>query len=101
LPPVALLQVSLADGGATPRAVGLGTWNTFGGDAGRAQVVVKAALDSECRVLALLKWALSDERVDAVIPATRNPEHLGENAAAGDSPRLDAEQRRLVETLAA
>jgi diketogulonate reductase-like aldo/keto reductase len=49
---------------------------------------------------ALLKWALSDERVDAVIPATRNPEHMRENAAAGDPPWFDAEQRRLVETLA-
>jgi aryl-alcohol dehydrogenase-like predicted oxidoreductase len=50
---------------------------------------------------ALLKWALSDPRVDAVIPATRNPEHVRENAAAGDRPWFDAEQRRLVETLAA
>jgi diketogulonate reductase-like aldo/keto reductase len=50
---------------------------------------------------ALLKWALSDERVDLVIPATRNPAHVRENAAAGNPPWLDAEQRRLVERLAA
>jgi aryl-alcohol dehydrogenase-like predicted oxidoreductase len=50
---------------------------------------------------ALLKWALSDDRVDAVIPATRSPEHVRENAAAGDPPWFDAEYRRLVETLAA
>jgi diketogulonate reductase-like aldo/keto reductase len=50
---------------------------------------------------ALLKWALSDERVDLVIPATRNPEHVRENAASGSPPWLDAEQRRLVERLAA
>jgi diketogulonate reductase-like aldo/keto reductase len=50
---------------------------------------------------ALLKWALSDPRVDVVIPATRNPGHVRENAAAGDSPWFDAEQRRLVETLVA
>ena len=50
---------------------------------------------------ALLKWALSDNRIDAVIPATRNTEHVRENAAAGDPPWFDAEQRRLVETLAA
>jgi diketogulonate reductase-like aldo/keto reductase len=49
---------------------------------------------------ALLKWALSDERVDLVIPATRNPDHVSENAAAGDPPWFDAEQRRLVERLA-
>jgi aryl-alcohol dehydrogenase-like predicted oxidoreductase len=50
---------------------------------------------------ALLKWAFSDGRVDAVIPGTRNPEHVRENAAAGHPPWLDAEQRRLVERLAA
>ena len=60
-----------------------------------------AQLGVESWPQALLKWALSDERVDAVIPATRNPEHVRENAAAGDPPWFDAEQRRLVETLAA
>ena len=30
--------------------VGLGTWNTFGGDARLAQAVVDAALDSGCRL---------------------------------------------------
>ena len=50
---------------------------------------------------ALLKWALSDERVDLLIPGTRNPDHVSENAAAGDPPWLDADQRRLVERLAA
>jgi diketogulonate reductase-like aldo/keto reductase len=50
---------------------------------------------------ALLKWALSDERVDVAIPATRNPEHATANAAAGEPPWFDAEQRRLVERFAA
>jgi len=60
-----------------------------------------AQLGVESWAQALLKWALSDERVDAVIPATRNPEHVRENAVAGNPPWLDAEQRRLVERLAA
>ena len=49
---------------------------------------------------ALLKWALSDARVDVVIPATRRPEHARENAAAGEPPWLGPEERRLVERLA-
>jgi aryl-alcohol dehydrogenase-like predicted oxidoreductase len=49
---------------------------------------------------ALLKWALSDPRVTSVIPATRNPEHARENAAAGSPPWLGPEERRLVEELA-
>jgi diketogulonate reductase-like aldo/keto reductase len=50
---------------------------------------------------ALLKWALSDDRVDLVIPATRNPDHVRANAAAGSPPWFDAEQRQLVERYAA
>jgi aryl-alcohol dehydrogenase-like predicted oxidoreductase len=50
---------------------------------------------------ALLRWALSDERVDLVIPATRRPEHVRENAAAGRLPWFGPDERRLVERLAA
>jgi diketogulonate reductase-like aldo/keto reductase len=49
---------------------------------------------------ALIKWALSDKRVDVVIPATRNPEHMRENAAAGSPPWLGEEERGLIERLA-
>jgi diketogulonate reductase-like aldo/keto reductase len=50
---------------------------------------------------ALLKWALSDDRVDVAIPATSRPERTAENAAAGEPPWFGPEERRLVERLAA
>ncbi|MBA3384459.1 MAG: aldo/keto reductase [Actinobacteria bacterium] len=50
---------------------------------------------------ALLKWALSDERVDAVIPATKRPERVRENAVAGSPPWFGPDERRYVERLAA
>jgi diketogulonate reductase-like aldo/keto reductase len=50
---------------------------------------------------ALLKWALSDERVDLVIPATSKAERTGENAAAGSPPWFGPEERAIVERLAA
>jgi diketogulonate reductase-like aldo/keto reductase len=49
---------------------------------------------------ALLKWALSDERVDVVIPATSRPDRARENAAAGSPPWFGPEERALVERLA-
>jgi diketogulonate reductase-like aldo/keto reductase len=50
---------------------------------------------------ALLKWALSDERVDLVIPATRRPAHARANAQAGSPPWFGPEERAFVERLAA
>ena len=49
---------------------------------------------------ALLKWALSDERVDVVIPATRDPAHARANARAGEPPWFGREERAVVERLA-
>lgn len=49
---------------------------------------------------ALLKWVLSDPRVDLVIPATSRSERATENARAGSPPWLDAEHRRYVAHLA-
>ena len=50
---------------------------------------------------ALLKWGLSDERVDLVIPATSKPDRARENAAAASAPWFGPDERRLVERLAA
>jgi diketogulonate reductase-like aldo/keto reductase len=50
---------------------------------------------------ALLKWALSDERIDVVIPATKSPEHARSNAAGGSPPWFGPDERALVERLAA
>lgn len=49
---------------------------------------------------ALLKWALSDERVALVIPATKRPGRAGEDGAASELPWLGPDERRLVERLA-
>jgi diketogulonate reductase-like aldo/keto reductase len=49
---------------------------------------------------ALLKWALSDERVDVVIPATREAAHARANARAADPPLFGSEERKIVEELA-
>ena len=59
-----------------------------------------AELGVESWAEALLRWALSDERVDVVIPATHNPAHVRVNASAGDGPWFGSEERRLVEVLA-
>jgi diketogulonate reductase-like aldo/keto reductase len=49
---------------------------------------------------ALLKWALSDDRVDVVIPATKQPGRAVENAAAGQPPWFGPDERALVQRLA-
>ena len=45
--------------------------------------------------------AQSDRRVHVAIPATSSVEHARSNAAAGEPPWFDEEQRRLVERLVA
>ena len=48
----------------------------------------------------LLKWVLSDQRCTCAIPATRSVRHMLQNAAAGEPPFLDPEQRDYVARLA-
>jgi diketogulonate reductase-like aldo/keto reductase len=57
----------------------------------------REALGVETWAQALLSWALADERIDVVIPATSKPERARENAHV---VRLTLEQRALVERLA-
>jgi diketogulonate reductase-like aldo/keto reductase len=49
---------------------------------------------------ALLRWALADRRIDAVIPATSKPDRAAENARAGNGAPFTQEQRALVERIA-
>ncbi|MBA3844853.1 MAG: aldo/keto reductase, partial [Actinobacteria bacterium] len=49
---------------------------------------------------ALLRWALAEPRIDAVIPATSRPERARANARAGDGAAFGPEQRAFVERLA-
>lgn len=77
---------------------------------GEGELLRRTPSDEELRPLAelgvqtwaqaLLKWALSDERIDLVLPATSRPEHVAENAAAGSSPWLGPDERAYVERLA-
>jgi diketogulonate reductase-like aldo/keto reductase len=49
---------------------------------------------------ALLKWVLSDQRVDVAIPATADAAHARVNAVAGSPPWFGPDERALVERLA-
>jgi diketogulonate reductase-like aldo/keto reductase len=50
---------------------------------------------------ALLKWVLSDDRVDVAIPATSRAERVVENVRAGEPPWFGPDERALVAELAA
>ena len=50
---------------------------------------------------ALLKWVLSDARVDVAIPATSRPERAAENSRAGRPPWFGPDERAYVVDLAA
>ena len=71
------------------------------GEGRRRRIVLteaqRAELGVESWAEALLRWALADERIDSVIPATSRPERAVANARAGDGAPFD---RALVERLA-
>jgi diketogulonate reductase-like aldo/keto reductase len=67
---------------------------------GTDELAALAEFGVQTWVQALLKWVLSDERVDVAIPATSKPQRVAENAAAGNAPWFGPEERRLVEELA-
>jgi len=66
-----------------------------------AKLAPLRAFGVETWAQALLKWVLSDERVDLAIPATSRQQRTAENAAAGSPPWLGPDERRLVERLVA
>ena len=108
-------QPGRARGRATPSPAGRGArdiavivMRPFGGTG--APLLRRAPPDDDLAPLAefgietwaqaLLKWILSDPRVDLVIPATSRPARATENAAAGSPPWFGPDERTYVEQLA-
>ncbi|HEY8703543.1 MAG TPA: aldo/keto reductase [Gaiellaceae bacterium] len=65
-----------------------------------AQLAPLRAFGVQTWAQALLKWVLSDERVDVAIPATGRSERTVQNAAAGSPPWFGPDERAFVEELA-
>jgi diketogulonate reductase-like aldo/keto reductase len=95
-----LLPLAAELGIAVIAMVPLGSGRLVARTPHREELAPLRAFGVETWAQALLKWTLSDERVDAVIPATRRRERVAENAAAGDPPWFGAEERSQVERLA-
>jgi diketogulonate reductase-like aldo/keto reductase len=67
---------------------------------GEADLAPLRAFGVETWAHALLKWVLSDDRIDVAIPATSRPERTVENARAGEPPWFGPDERALVAELA-
>ena len=78
----------------------LGGGRLVASDPGAAALEPLRAFGVDTWGQALLKWALSDPRCHAAIPATSRPGRMRENAAAGAPPWLDDEARAYVARLA-
>jgi diketogulonate reductase-like aldo/keto reductase len=67
----------------------------------RGQPLPEWAADFDCRSWAglFLKYLLAEPAVTCVIPATRNPEHLAENLAAGSGRLPNGRQRQQIRDL--
>jgi aryl-alcohol dehydrogenase-like predicted oxidoreductase len=57
-------------------------------------------LDVETWAQAILKWIASDVRVSTVLTATKDLDHVRENAAAGNPPFFTPDERALVVRIA-
>ena len=78
----------------------LGGGRLVASDPGAAALEPLRAFGVDTWGQALLKWALSDPRCHAAIPATSRPGRMRENAAAGAPPWLDDAARAYVARLA-
>jgi len=78
----------------------LGAGRLVARDPGPDRLAALREFGIETWAQALLKWTLSDERVDLAIPATTKPDRARENAAAGSPPWFGAEERNHVAALA-
>ena len=78
----------------------LGAGRLVARDPPRDELALLEPFGVETWAQALLKWALSDQRIDLVIPGTSRPARARSNAAAGAPPWFDEEPRALVERLA-
>jgi diketogulonate reductase-like aldo/keto reductase len=77
----------------------LGAGRLVARDPGQERLAPLREFGIETWAQALLKWALSDQRIDLAIPATTKPGRARENAAAGSPPWLGPEERRHVAAL--
>jgi aryl-alcohol dehydrogenase-like predicted oxidoreductase len=71
--------------------VGLGTWNTFGGDEANARTVVDAALDAGCRVFdSSPMYGGAERSLGAALSSRRDEVDVATKIWAGFAPAASA-----------